>query len=84
MTSSVDGESHLHWQMYANAVQLIVEPVISFEAFFLLGVSGNWLAMGVILSGMPTGTVAYVLSDTYGVIPRDASRVILVNTALSV
>lgn len=83
MTSSVAGESHPLRQMFANAVKLVVEPFVSFLFFSLLGVTGNWLAMGVLLAGMPTGSVAYVLSETYGVATRDASRIILVNTALS-
>lgn len=83
MTSSVPGESHILRQVFVNAVKLLVEPLASCVFFSLLGVSGNWLAMGVILAGMPTGSVAYVLSETYGVATRDASRIILVNTALS-
>lgn len=84
MTSSVAGENHPARQIFADAVKLLVEPLITFGAFLLMGVSGKWLAMGVILAGMPTGSVAYVLSETYGVATRDASRVILINTALSV
>lgn len=84
MTSSVIGESHLGWQLGADFIKLVVQPVVTLVALAWLGVSGKWLAMGVILSGMPTGSVAYVLSETYGVATRDASRVTLVDTALSV
>ena len=84
MTSSVRGESHLSWQIPVDLIKLILQPLLTLFALSGLGVSGEWLAMGVILAGMPTGSVAYVLSETYGVAARDASRVILVDTALSV
>ena len=78
------GESHLSWQIPVDLIKLILQPLLTLFALSGLGVSGEWLAMGVILAGMPTGSVAYVLSETYGVAARDASRVILVDTALSV
>lgn len=84
MTSSVRGEHHPAWQIPTNLVKLVLQPLLTLFALAGLGVRGEWLAMGVLLAGMPTGSVAYVLSETYGVATRDASRVILINTALSV
>lgn len=84
MSSPARGQSHPVWQIAVNAAKLILHPLLTLLALSWLGVSGEWLAMGVILAGMPTAVVAYVLSETYDVATRDASRVIVVNSALSV
>lgn len=83
MTSSMRGESHLSWQVLAHVLKLGLMPLITYAVMVLAGVPEKWIALGVLLSAMPTGSMAYVLSETYGVCNRDASQVILVNTALS-
>lgn len=83
MTSSVRGESHASWQWLAHGMKLGLMPLITLGCMLLADVPGKWIALGVLLSAMPTGSMAYVLSETYGVCNRDASQVILVNTALS-
>lgn len=71
-------------QIPVNAVKLLGQPVVTFICLKALGVGGTWLAMGVILSGMPTGTIAYVLAENYGTCTGETSRAILANTAASV
>lgn len=70
-------------QIPVNAVKLLGQPVVTFLSLKALGVDGAWLAMGVILSGMPTGTIAYVLAENYGTCTGETSRAILANTAAS-
>ncbi|MCH5276441.1 MAG: AEC family transporter [Desulfovibrionaceae bacterium] len=84
MSSPARGQSHPARQVVVNAGKLILHPLLTLAALSWLGVSGDWLAMGVILAGMPTAVVSYVLSETYNTATRDASQVIVVNSALSV
>ena len=48
-----------------------------------LGVEEPWRSMGVLLSAMPTGTLAYAMSDSYKVAENDASFAVISSTLLS-
>lgn len=84
MTSSLRGPSRLAWQIVVDFAKLVLHPALTLLVLSWLGVSEEWLAMGIILAGMPTAVVAYVLSETYNVATRDASRVVVGTTVLSV
>ena len=45
---------------------------------------GALLGVVVVLAAMPTGSISYVISETYGVGERDCSQIILLGTAVSV
>ncbi len=70
--------------VYVDIVKLIIQPAVTYLLLRLMGESGPWLAMGVILAGMPTGTIVYVLSENYTVCMSESSLTILTNTILSV
>lgn len=67
-----------------HIVKMLIQPAVTWLCLVILGVEGYWLAMGIILSGMPTAFSAYVVSDNYNTCSREASLVIMVNTAASV
>lgn len=69
---------------YVNIVKLVLQPAITYVLLRIMGESGPWLAMGVILAGMPTGTIVYVVSENYNSCTNESSLTILTNTFLSV
>lgn len=69
---------------YVNIMKLLVQPIITYILLRIMGESGPWLAMGVILAAMPTGTIVYVVSENYNSCTNESSLTILTNTLLSV
>ncbi|MCP4119943.1 MAG: AEC family transporter [Desulfobacteraceae bacterium] len=67
-----------------NLVKMVVQPILA--ALFLLAfhVSGDWLIMGVLLSGLPTAMVAYMVAKDYGIYEAGSSAAILVSTLLCI
>ncbi|HIV65019.1 MAG TPA: AEC family transporter [Candidatus Mailhella excrementigallinarum] len=84
MTSEVGGESHPGRQIVVQLVKLVLMPLLTWLALDALDVSPAWLVAGVVLAAMPTGSISYVISETYGVGERDCSQIILLGTAVSV
>lgn len=85
MTSSAaGGESHPRRQIVVQLVKLILMPVLTWWALDALDVAPAWMAAGVVLAAMPTGTISFVISETYRVGKRDCSQIILIGTAASV
>lgn len=75
--------SRLLQQICINTVKLALQPALTWLCLIALGVEGSWLAMGVILSAMPTATIAYAVSESYDACSQESSRIILINTAAS-
>lgn len=71
-------------QVAVNGIKLCLYPAVTWFFLALCGVEGEWLAMGVLLAAMPTGTVAYIISETYQVNTVDTSWAIVVSTVASV
>ncbi len=67
-----------------NLVKMVVQPILA--AFFLLAfhVSGDWLIMGILLSGLPSAMVAYMVATDYGIYEAGSSAAILVSTLLCI
>lgn len=67
-----------------NLVKMVVQPILA--ALFLLAfhVSGDWLIMGVLLSGLPTAMVCYLVAKDYGIYDTGSSATILVSTLLCI
>lgn len=63
--------------------KLLLQPVIAMAALTALGVEEPWRSMGVLLSAMPVGTLAYAMSDSYKVAENDASFAVISSTLLS-
>lgn len=67
-----------------SVVKMVIQPVLA--AFFLVmcHVSGDWLIMGVLLSGLPTAMVSYLVAKDYGLYEDGSSAAVLVSTLLCV
>ena len=79
-----DGETfHRGRQAILFSGKLLIQPVIALAAMTALGVEEPWRSMGVLLAAMPTGTLAYAMSDSYKVAENDASFAVISSTLLS-
>lgn len=84
MTSEVGGKSHPSWQILVQFVKLLLMPLLTWLALGAFGTNPAWLIAGVVLAAMPTGSMTYVISETYRVGERDCTQVILLGTAASI
>lgn len=84
MTSEVGGKSHPSWQILVQFVKLLLMPLLTWLALDAFGTDPAWLIAGVVLAAMPTGSMSYVISETYRVGERDCTQVILLGTAASI
>lgn len=84
MTSAAGGESHPRRQILVQLVKLLLMPLLTWWALAAFGVAPAWVVAGVVLAAMPTGSISFVISETYRVGERDCSQIILIGTAVSI
>jgi predicted permease len=65
-------------------VKLVLNPLLAWALLSLMGVSGTWLAVGVLMSGTATALVTYVIADIYGHIAAEAAMIAVVTNLLNV
>ncbi|MBI9092002.1 MAG: AEC family transporter [Desulfobacterium sp.] len=65
-------------------VKMIVQPILAALFLLALHVSGDWLIMGILLSGLPTAMVAYLVAKDYEIYEAGSSAAILVSTLLCI
>ncbi len=63
--------------------KLMLQPLLTFLVLLIAGCSGLTLAVGVIMSAMPTGTLVYTLGERYQACPAEASMTVIMTTLLS-
>ncbi len=77
-----DGVAEISWLV---GVKMIVHPLMAYWlAFMVLDMNPFWAWATVILAACPSGTLAFVIAQRYGVYVGRASTAILVSTVLSV
>ncbi len=64
-------------------VKLVVQPVATFALATALGMRGEWRALAVLVTALPTGTGPFMLAKLYGIDAATTARAILVTTILS-
>ena len=66
-------------------LKLLIFPLITFLIVtYVIVLDKDWAISAIILSSLPTGTLAYVISQKYGLYIKESSSVFLVTTLLSV
>ncbi|HEX2113485.1 MAG TPA: AEC family transporter [Alphaproteobacteria bacterium] len=65
-------------------LKLLVQPLATWWIAVAMDLDPFWSASAVILSGLPTGALIFVLAQQYGVYLQRASAVILASTVVSV
>ena len=74
------------WQesLWLSLIKLIIQPAITFVlARYLFGLDSFLTACAVILAGLPTGTLVFVVAQRTGVYVQRSTTSIIVSTALS-
>ncbi len=82
--SRFSGKSHMgiRWHVLVHSLKLIVQPLVVGGCLWVAGLTGLPLAVGIVLTGMPTGMMAYVVAERHGVLADDTSIAIVISTAL--
>jgi len=71
--------------MWVTVLKLVVHPLITWWlAFRVLDLDFEWARAAVLMAALPTGALAFVVAQRYGVYTQRASAIILVSTVLSV
>lgn len=67
-----------------HILKLVIQPLITYCCFALLGLNGKLVGIVVLIIAMPTGIIAYIIAEKHHVYTRDAFLDIFVNIALSI
>lgn len=67
----------------ATLVKLVIHPLLAWGLLALFGVTGTWLAVGVIMSGTATALVSYVIAQIYGQVPEEAAMIAVTTNVLN-
>ena len=66
-------------------LKLVVHPLMTLLAIWLLGVNDPvWVTALVMMTALPTGALAYVVTSHHGVFERETSLIVTLTTLLSV
>ena len=70
-------------QVWLISCKLLLHPLLCWAIMWLLGISGAWLAIGVIMSGTATALIVTVLAEVYGAVPEESALTAVLSNALS-
>ncbi|MDD3313807.1 AEC family transporter, partial [Pseudodesulfovibrio sp.] len=65
------------------AIKLVLNPILAWALLSLCGVTGTWLAVGVIQSGTATALVTYVVAEIYGFVSEEVAMIAVVTNVLN-
>ncbi|MDA1061563.1 MAG: AEC family transporter [Chloroflexi bacterium] len=68
----------------ANALRLLLGPVVAVAATFALGLDGVPQRVVIVLAGMPTAVFATILATEFGARPQFVTRAVVTSTLASV
>ncbi len=67
----------------ATVMKLILHPLLAWLLLAMFGVTGEWLVVGVIMSGAATALVTTVFAEIYGHVPEEAALIAVVTNVLN-
>ena len=70
-------------QAGVSVAKLLVHPLLAWGIMHVLGVTGLWLAVGVIMSATSTAVGAYALAEVYGQVSEEAAFSVVITSGLS-
>ncbi len=79
------GEKRMRLTRLAGAafLKLVVNPALAWALLDVFGVTGAWLAVGVIVSGTATALVSYVIAEIYGQVPEEVAMIAVTTNVLN-
>lgn len=66
-----------------TVVKLVINPILAWGLLSLFGVTGTWLAVGVIQSGTATALITYVIAEVYGHVSEEVAMIAVVTNVLN-
>lgn len=66
-----------------SLLKLAVQPLLAWWILDLMGVTGTWLAVGVIMSGTATALLSYVIAELYEAVPEEVALTAVVTNVLN-
>lgn len=66
-----------------TVAKLVINPFLAWALLSYFGVSGIWLAVGVIQSGTATALVTYVIAEIYGHVSEEVAMIAVVSNVLN-
>ncbi|MCP5369506.1 MAG: AEC family transporter [Rickettsiaceae bacterium] len=75
---------YLNQVLYTSGVKLVIMPIISWFALWIMSVSGLEKSVGILLSCLPCASSSYILSRQLGGDPESMSSIITLTTIFSV
>ena len=66
-----------------TVVKLVVNPILGWVLLSAFGITGTWLAVGVIQSGTATALITYVIAEIYGQVSEEVAMIAVVTNVLS-
>ncbi len=76
-------QSPLLLHIILTSCKLLINPLLVFIFCYALGVDGVAAAVMIIIAGMPTAIVCYVIAERHEVFTQDCTIITVINTLLS-
>lgn len=77
-------QNYLNWIVVTSAIKMCILPIVTLLVLSLLGISGMPKEIGVLYSGLPCASTAYILSKQLGGDADLMASIITVTTVISV
>lgn len=71
-------------QTWLISCKLLLHPLLCWGIMWMLGISGAWLAIGVIMSGTGTALIVTVLAEVYSAVPEESALTAVLSNGLSI
>ena len=82
-TSGMGGSFSRKNLVFVCLAKLLLQPLFTFLVLFAADCTGTALAVGTVVSAMPTGTMVYILGERYQACPTESSMTVIATTILS-
>ncbi len=77
-----EGHAFRH-QTVVVAAKLLVHPLLAWLLLWFFGVSGVWLAVGVIMAGTATAVAVYMMAEYYQTVPEEGALSVVLSNGLN-
>lgn len=67
----------------ATLAKLVLNPIIAYFLLSFFGVTGTWLAVGIIQCGTATALVTYVIAEIYGYASEEVAMIAVITNILN-
>lgn len=71
-------------QTWLVSCKLLLHPLLCWGIMWMLGISGIWLAIGVLMSATATALIVTVLAEVYGAVPEESALTAVLSNGLSI